>query len=85
MIGPIRGASRGSSILLPFLYCVLIKDEEKKGDVRVLKICMNASVVFHLLFADDSFLFSKANEREVVVVRNFYDDYAKAFGQYINL
>ena len=72
-----------------FILCVeelfmLIKDVEKKAKVHEVKICMDALVVSHLVFADDSVLFFRDDEREVVVVRKILYDYAEASGQYIN-
>ena len=63
---------------------MLIKDVEKKAKVHEVKICMDALVVSHLVFADDSVLFFRDDEREVVVVRKILYDYAEASGQYIN-
>lgn len=62
-----------------FILCVeelfmLIKDVEKKAKVHEVKICMDALVVSHLVFADDSVLFFRDDEREVVVVRKILDE-----------
>lgn len=51
----------------------------------VLKICRGTHIIFHLLFANDSFLFFKANQEEAIVVNKILDEYVLAYGQLINL
>lgn len=63
---------------------MLIKDAERKDELHGVKICTDGPVVFHLVFADNSLLFFRADVREVVVVRKILYDYAEASGQYIN-
>lgn len=50
-----------------------------------MKICKGSPIVSHLLFADDNFLFFRANENEALVIRRILDEYASASGQLINL
>lgn len=73
-----------------FIVCVegltaLIKHAESRGDLRGIKICRGAPIISHLLFANDSFLFFRFNEREVAVMKNILFEYEKASGQAINL
>lgn len=64
------GPSAGSpSLTLPLHHVygrsILIKNAERSGHIHGIKICRRAPIVTHLLFADDSFLFMRANENEV--------------------
>jgi hypothetical protein len=66
LVGPItpsRGLRQGDP-LSPYLFILcaeglsaLIRHAEARGDIHGVKICRNAPIVSHLLFADDSFLF----------------------------
>jgi len=53
---------------------MLIKDAERKDELHGVKICTDGPVVFHLVFADNSLLFFRADVREVVVVRKILDE-----------
>lgn len=50
-----------------------------------IRVCSGAPPSSHLLFADDSFLFLRATEREAEVMKNILHTYELAFGQAINL
>ena len=64
--GPIipgRGLRQGDP-LSPYLFIIcaeglyaLIRKAKSRGDINGVKICNNAPIVSHLLFADDCFLF----------------------------
>lgn len=76
-VGPIlpsRGLRQGDP-LSPFLFiiCVegisaLIKHFEMKKWIHGIKICRNAPSITHMLFADDSYLYFRANEEEVLKI-----------------
>jgi hypothetical protein len=53
--------------------------------ITPVKVCPRAPGVSHLLFADDSLLFFKAEAQEAVMIRDIIATYAKAIGQLINL
>lgn len=81
---------RGSP--LPYLYipcaeCLtsLIWQSERVGSVHVVRICRGAPTISHLLFADDSFLFFRANEGEFCAMKDILATYEKASRQAINL
>lgn len=90
-VSPGRGLRQGDP-LSPYLYILcteglssLIKNGVRGGNIHGIKICRRAPIVTHLLFADDSFLFMKANDREVNFVKELLHCYELASGQAINL
>ncbi|MCI31084.1 RNA-directed DNA polymerase (Reverse transcriptase), partial [Trifolium medium] len=72
-VGPItpgRGLRQGDP-LSPYLFILvaegltsLIHQAVSKGDIHGVRICRGAPEVSHLLFADDCFLFCRANFAE---------------------
>jgi hypothetical protein len=93
-VGPIvpgRRLRQGDP-LSPYLFimCVeglssLIREVERRNDIRGTMICKNAPIIYHLLFADDCVLFFRACECEAVCMKNILATYEKASGQAINL
>ncbi|KAH9665893.1 putative reverse transcriptase/RNA-dependent DNA polymerase [Citrus sinensis] len=92
-VGPIipsRGLRQGdplSSYL--FILCAeglssLIRVNEKAGLIHGVKVARSAPMVSHLFFADDSFLFFRANQQEAVLMRNILASYSRASGQKVN-
>jgi hypothetical protein len=94
VVGPIipsRGLRQGDP-LSPYLFIIcaeglssLIRQFENRGDIHDVKICRNAPIVSHLLFADDCFLFFKVAENEAMTMKHILATYAAASGQSINL
>lgn len=80
---------RGHS-LSPYLFIVgvgvlshlLLSDEE--GLIHGFKVTRNAPSVSHLIFADDSFLFCKANLNEAREIRDILESYCQMSGQLVN-
>jgi hypothetical protein len=93
-VGPIhpgRGLRQGDP-LSPYLFILateglsaLIKQSIGRGDLHGIKICRGAPMVSHLLFADDCFLFCRANIVEATHLMSLLDIYSAASGQEINL
>jgi hypothetical protein len=93
-VGPIfpgRGLRQGDP-LSPYLFILcaeglsaLIRQAERRGDIHGISICTNAPIISHLLFADDCFLFFRAEERQALVMKNILETYEKASGQAISL
>lgn len=86
-----KGLHQGDP-LSPYLFIVvaeglstLIKYFMARGDIHGVKICRRASVVSHLLFAYDYFIFCRANPQEVNQLLNILCIYQDASGQEINL
>jgi hypothetical protein len=92
-VGPItpgRGLRQGDP-LSPYLFILcaeglttLIKKSEGRGDIHGVKVCRGAPSLSHLLFADDCFLFFRADIREAQSMKKILNDYEGASGQAIN-
>jgi hypothetical protein len=90
-IYPGRGLRQGD-LLSPYLFILttegltaLIKQSLGRGELHGIKICRGAPMVSHLLFADDCFLFCRANITEASSLMSLLDTYSAASGQEINL
>jgi hypothetical protein len=80
-IGPVipeRGLRQGD-LLSPYLFLLcaegmtaLIKQAEQNNLLHGVKVCRTAPAVSHLLFADNSFLFFKANDTETNVLKKIF-------------
>ena len=89
-IQPTRGLRQGDP-LTPYLFLFvadglskLLQQGNRAGAIQGLKVCRNAPVVSHLLFADDSLLFFRAEEEQSRAVKEVLSRYCKATGQLIN-
>nr|DAD49162.1 TPA_asm: hypothetical protein HUJ06_019099 [Nelumbo nucifera] len=92
-VGPIipnRGLHQGDP-LSPYLFILcaeglsaLMYKAEREGLIYGYRICQGAPSVSHLLFADNSFFFFKAEERECNSIKNILKVYEEASGQAIN-
>lgn len=88
---PGRGLRQGDP-LSPYMFilCVeglssLIRDAEEHRIISGISICRGAPSISHLLFADDCFLFFKADEGQTQVMKNILITYKAASGQAISL
>uniref|UniRef100_A0A803QS69 Reverse transcriptase domain-containing protein n=1 Tax=Cannabis sativa TaxID=3483 RepID=A0A803QS69_CANSA len=89
-IVPSRGLRQGDPIS-PYLFLVcaeglsaLMRRYEERKWIHGCKVANGASVVSHMLFADDSFLYCKATHEEVSHIIHLLDSFAKASGQRVN-
>lgn len=55
-----------------------------EGRVSGCKVCEKAPVISHLLFADESFLFFKANKNESLAIKSILNKYEEMSGQAVN-
>jgi len=63
----------------------LISDAEKRWVIMGIHICTSAPSIMHLIFADDCFLFFRACEQEVTLMKDILTTYEAASRQAINL
>jgi hypothetical protein len=92
LVGPIipgRRLRQGDP-LSPYLFILcaerltaLLRQAERRGNLHGVRICSNAPVVPHLLFADDCFLFFRADDAEAHTIK--MSVYEAASGQVISL
>lgn len=89
-ITPERGLRQGDPISpYLFLICVegfssLLHAAETRGDLEGVKVYVDAPSINHLLFADDSLLLLKTNERSANHLQNVLNLYENCSGQTIN-
>lgn len=92
-VGPIipgRGLRQGDP-LSPYLFLMCVEGlsnnldrAAERGEITGCRISATAPEVTHLLFADDSFLFFKAQVNEVLKIKTILEEYAIQSGQAIN-
>lgn len=87
---PTRGLRQGDP-LSPYLFLLvadglsnIIKSNESEGLIQPLKVCRRAPGISHLLFADDSLLFFKADTEQASRIRDVLQMYESSTGQLIN-
>jgi len=91
LVIPGRGLRQGDP-LFPYLFIIcaeclssLIQNAEENETISGTSICRGALSVSHLLFADDCFLFFKAEESQAQVMKIIMNTYEAAFGKAISL
>ncbi|GAU50953.1 hypothetical protein TSUD_411410 [Trifolium subterraneum] len=90
-ISPGRGLRQGDPLSLYLFILVtecltaLIHQAVGRGDLHGVRICRGAPEVSHLLFADDCFLFCRANVAEVNELMRILHTYETALAQEVNL
>lgn len=84
-----RGLRQGDP-LSPYLFLLvaeglshLVTEANRNGNLSSL-VCSNGPPISHLLFADDSLIFCKASELELVFLKNMLKSYELASGESIN-
>ena len=88
---PTRGLRQGDP-LSPFLFIIcaeglssLLRDAEAKKEIHGLKLGKKVNSISHLFFADDSVLFTRANEKEAEKILEILSTYEVASGQKLNM
>ncbi|KAM5560293.1 hypothetical protein ABKV19_021457 [Rosa sericea] len=88
---PSRGLRQGDAIS-PYLFLLvaealsrLIMVAERDDRLHGVEVCRGAPSISHLFFADDSFIFFKAEAAECMVLKGILQDYENASGQQVNL
>jgi hypothetical protein len=88
---PTRGIRQGDPIS-PYLFLLaaeglscLLKARSQSSTLNGIRVAPSAPMVNHLLFADDSLLFFKADRMNAQEVREALNIYCKASGQQINV
>jgi len=79
----------GSSIPHLFLFCAeglsyLLSNAVDMGSLQRQRICHNAPIVSHLLFADDMAVFCRATVQQADFIRDILGLYEATSGQKIN-
>ncbi|KAL6225315.1 hypothetical protein ACLB2K_004165 [Fragaria x ananassa] len=89
-ITPTRCLRQGDAIS-PYLFLVcaevlsrMINEAETNDRIHGIRVCTGAPVVNHLFFADDSFIFSKAEVEDVLSMKHIFVAYERMSGQQIN-
>ncbi|KAL6141778.1 hypothetical protein ACLB2K_060065 [Fragaria x ananassa] len=87
---PFRGLRQGDP-LSPYLFLLcaevfstLLENRVEEGALQGIRVCDGASVITHLLFADDSLLFGRASLAECLCMKSVLEDYEAASGQQVN-
>jgi hypothetical protein len=85
--GPSRGIRQGDPIS-PYLFLLaaeglscLLKSRIQSSNLSGITVAPSAPMVSHLLFADDSLLFFKANRESADQVKDILHDYCQASGR----
>lgn len=90
IIFPKRGLRQGDPIS-PYLFIIciegsstLLRNYAKRSLIHGVRVCRNAPVVRHMLFADDCYMFCKASTGEANYVLEILAKFGKALGQQVN-
>ncbi|XP_074374810.1 uncharacterized protein LOC141715234 [Apium graveolens] len=89
-IHPMRGICQG--IHCPPIYSSFVlkashhymRNYETNQRIHGVKICRRAPIINNMLFADDSYLFCKADSEEASTILELTETYEKASGQQVN-
>lgn len=90
LIHPTRAIRQGDT-LSPFLFLLctkglngLIKHAKRNGDIYGYSLCKRGPKLTHLLFVDDSLLFSRATMEECDKVMQILESYERGSNQKVN-
>jgi hypothetical protein len=87
---PTCGLHQGDP-LSPYLFLLvvdclstLMKHNEHLGLINGLRVCRHAPSISHMLFADDSLLFFRANAKHTDVIKTLMSDFEKGTSQLLS-
>ncbi|KAK6121388.1 hypothetical protein DH2020_044870 [Rehmannia glutinosa] len=87
---PTRGLRQGCP-LSPYLFLICIeglsawiRSHENSQSIHGISFARGAPKISHLLFADDSIIFSKASQGDAISIHHMLTEFARASGQQIN-
>ncbi|KAM6543834.1 hypothetical protein CsatB_008281 [Cannabis sativa] len=91
LIIPSRGIRQGDP-LSPYLFLlvveglsVIIPSKEHLALFKDISICRSSPSISHMLFADDSLLFTQVSHHNSSYIQDILSTYNKAMGQFVNL
>lgn len=90
LIEPGRGIRQGDPLSsYIFLICMegltaLIQENERRKNIKGIKVARGAPVLSHMFFADDSYIYCQANREAANKVISMLQMYEKASGQKLN-
>ena len=75
----------------PYLFLIvaeglscMIRGAEERGDLEGVKVCRDAPMVSHLLFADDSLILIQADKKNADCLANILSRYSASSGQKVS-
>jgi hypothetical protein len=87
---PARGIRQGDP-LSPYIFILcanvlsgLLHKEAQSHSIHSIQVARNAPKITHLLFADDSLLFARANQNEANTIIQVLNKYQLASGQLVS-
>lgn len=89
-IQPSRGLRQGDP-LSPYLFLLCVEGLSSdlyraavEGSIHGTQVCQMAPIITHLLFADKSFLFFRANLLEATTIKSLLHNYEMLSGKSVN-
>ena len=87
---PTRGLRQGDP-LSPYLFLIIaeglscmLRGAEERGELEGVKVCREAPIISHLLFADDSLILMHANKKNADSLINILNSYCAISGQKVS-
>jgi hypothetical protein len=89
-ISPTRGLRQGDP-LSPYLFLMvakglscMLKGAKERGDLEGVRVCREAPVISHLLFADDSIILMHADKKNADCLMDILNRYCASLGQKVS-